>query len=240
MIKHWFKQWETPPSQEKKRLAIRVVESWPTALKNYLQQPMIDDRTPLNDLSFVALDFETTGVDAQGDKILSIGVVDLTLESIDISSTKEWYICHGQFIKPETAKINGLTPKDLAKGLSLDEGMNHLLERLTGKVVIAHGCFIEKAFIHAYFSSRYQLEDLPAYFIDTLQIEKQFSYAGKSGAHISYQLDDLRRHYQLPGYSSHSAASDALACAELFLVQNKKLTTLPNRVLHELTISNDS
>ncbi|EHR0572099.1 DNA polymerase III subunit epsilon [Vibrio parahaemolyticus] len=234
MIKRWFKRWETQLSPEQKRQAIHVVDDWPKVLKDYLQQPLVDDKATLNDLSFVALDFETTGVDAQGDKILSIGVVDLTLEGIDIASSKEWYICHGQFIKPETAKINGLTPQDLAKGLPLDEGMNRLLERITGKVILTHGCCIEKAFIHAYFASRYQLEEFPAYFIDTLQIEKQFSYAGKSGMHTSYQLDDLRRHYHLPGYISHSAASDALACAELFLVQSKKLTALPDVTLRQL------
>lgn len=106
MIKRWFKRWETPLSPEQKRQAIHVIDDWPMVLKDYLQQPLVDDSTTLKDLSFVALDFETTGVDAQGDKILSIGVVDLTLDGIDIASSKEWYICHGQFIKPETAKIN--------------------------------------------------------------------------------------------------------------------------------------
>lgn len=234
MIKRWFKWWESPLSPEQKRQAIQVVDAWPTVLKDYLQQPLVNDTTILQDLSFVALDFETTGVNAQGDKILSIGIVDLTLEGIDIASSKEWYICHGQFIKPETAKINGLTPQDLAEGLPLDEGMNHLLRRITGKVILAHGCCIEKAFIHDYFSSRYQLENFPAYFIDTLQIEKQFSYAGKSGTHASYQLDDLRHYYRLPGYISHSAASDALACAELFLVQCKKLNALTAITLRQL------
>ncbi|KGY13175.1 DNA polymerase III subunit epsilon [Vibrio tubiashii] len=223
MITRWFKRWETAKSPEQMRQAIGVDESWPQALKRYLQQPLADENTTLNELSFVALDFETTGVDAQNDQILSIGVVDLTLDSIDIASTEEWYINHGEFIKPESAQINGLTPQDLATGLTLDDGMNRLFERIQGKAIVAHGCCIEKAFIDAYVSSRYGINELPAYYIDSLRIEKQLSYAGKSGAHKSYQLDDLRRHYNLPSYLSHSAASDALACAELFLVQSKKV-----------------
>ena len=234
MFKRWFKRWESPNSPEQKRQSIEILDSWPNALQSYLQKPLIDWEATMNELSFVALDFETTGVDARGDKILSIGVVDLTLEGIDIASTKEWFICHGQFIKPETAEINGLTPQDLAHGLHIDQGMNHLLERMEGKVILAHGCCIEKAFIKHYFATRYQMDELPAYFIDTLQIEKQFSYAGKTGAHPSYQLDDLRSHYHLPDYHSHSAASDALACAELFLVQSKKLSALPYVTLRQL------
>ncbi|MCE0494759.1 3'-5' exonuclease [Vibrio salinus] len=234
MFSHWFKQWHHQRTPEQKRQAINVNSSWPAPLKHYLEQPFIDCETPVNELSFVALDFETTGVDAHTDKILSIGMVDLTLERVDLASSEEWYICHGEYIKPESAQINGLTPQDLAQGMTLTEGMNRLLERITGKVVLAHGCCIEKAFIQAYFSNQYQIEDLPAYFIDTLRIEQQFSYAGKSGAHSSYQLDDLRHYYQLPGYLSHSAASDALACAELFLVQSKKLKNLPDAHLHQL------
>lgn len=234
MIKRLFKRLEAPQCPEQKRQAIDIIDTWPSALQSYLKHPLIDWETPMNELSFIALDFETTGVDAKGDKILSIGVVDLTLEGIDVASAKEWFICHGQFIKPESAEINGLTPKDLAHGLAIDEGMNHLLERIKGKIVLAHGCCIEVAFIQHYFATRYQLDELPAYFIDTLQIEKQFSYAGKTGAHTSYQLDDLRSHYNLPGYHSHSAASDALACAELFLVQSKKLSALPYVTLRQL------
>ncbi|MCZ4295337.1 exonuclease domain-containing protein [Vibrio sinaloensis] len=234
MIKQWFKQWETPLSPEKIRQTIKIEETWSVELKNYLQQPLVDEALTLNELEFVALDFETTGIDAQDDQILSIGVVDLTLEAINIATCKEWFICNGQFIKPESAKINGLTPQDLAKGLSLDEGFNRLLERITGKVILAHGSGIEKAFIDAYFASRVQIDTFPTYFLDTLQIEKQFSYAGKSGTHTSYQLDDLRRYYHLPDYLSHCAASDALACAELFLLQNKKRPHLSKLTLGQV------
>nr|WP_239424301.1 3'-5' exonuclease [Vibrio galatheae] len=119
----------------------------------------------------------------------------------------------------------------MAAGLPLDEGMDHLLERIRGKIILAHGCCIEKAFIDAYVASRYGTDELPAYYIDSLRVAKPLSYAGKSGAYISYQLDDLRRHYNLPGYLSHSAASDALACDELFLVQSKKMPTVPDLTL---------
>ncbi|NDJ58882.1 3'-5' exonuclease [Enterobacteriaceae bacterium 4M9] len=227
MLKHWLKYWKTPPTQEALRASIVPEPTWPHALKNYLQHPLPDESQPLSSQHFVALDFETTGLNANVDKILSIGMVDFTFESINIASSAEIYINHSEFIRAETAQINGLTPQALAQGLTITEGMNRLLENIQNKIVLAHGSGIEKAFIHAYFTSQYNIGSLPAYFIDTLQIEKQLSYAGKSGNHQSYQLDDLRRHYQLPGYLSHSATSDALACAELFLVQSKKLDMLP-------------
>ncbi|MGL1344595.1 exonuclease domain-containing protein, partial [Vibrio parahaemolyticus] len=87
---------------------------------DYLQRPLGDDSTTLKDLSFVALDFENTGVDAQGDKILSIGVVDQTLDRNYIATSKKWYIFQGQIIKTQTAKNNCLTPQNKAKRLPID------------------------------------------------------------------------------------------------------------------------
>lgn len=189
-------------------------------------QPLPDNTQPLSQLHFVALDFETTGLNPSQDKILSMGMVDFTLQEIDIASSEEFYIRHSEFVRPETAKVNGLTPKALATGVAMDEAINRLMLRMRGKVVVAHNSCIEKLFIQAYFSSQYQLEELPLCFIDTLYIEQYFSYTGKSRAHSSYQLDDLRHHYHLPAYFSHSAASDALACAELLIVQSKKIAGL--------------
>lgn len=59
----------------------------------------------------------------------------------------------------------------------------------------------------------------------------------KGGQRSSFQLDDLRRCYHLPDYHSHSAASDALACAELFMVQSKKLDLNKQRQLNTVLCS---
>ncbi|MGR5542073.1 exonuclease domain-containing protein, partial [Vibrio campbellii] len=70
---------------------------------------MLADR--LNTQQFVALDFEMTGLEASQDKILSIGLVHLNCEEIDLSSSHEIYLDHGQFVKKESAEINEIVPK---------------------------------------------------------------------------------------------------------------------------------
>ncbi|EGQ8079251.1 DNA polymerase III subunit epsilon [Vibrio vulnificus] len=237
MIKTWLKRWNTMPSQEQIRQQILVESAWPEALQNYLNTPLIAEVTPLHQVSFLALDFETTGLDAKHDKILSIGMVDLTLEGINLSSTEEILLNHGAYIKAESARINGITPQALEQGCSLEQGMMRLLERAQGKVLLAHSAIIEQGFLQAFAQQHFQLAKLPCHFVDTLQIEKRFSYAGKSGQRSSFQLDDLRRCYHLPDYHSHSAASDALACAELFMVQSKKLDLNKQRPLNTVLFS---
>ncbi|MGF1722986.1 DNA polymerase III subunit epsilon [Vibrio kyushuensis] len=238
MFSKWLNSWlhhSESLSQEKVRRNIRANPNWSSPLQQYLETPQPEPKDALNDIEFVSLDFEATGLNFDIDKVLSIGVVNVTQDGVDLSSSEEVFIKHGHFIKAETAKINEITPKQLAQGVDLDTAMNWLLKRITGKAIVAHSACIEKQFIERYLSQKYDLSTFPCYFIDTLKIEKQFSYEGKSNYHPSYQLDDLRDHHNLPAYYSHSAASDAVACAELFLVQIKKFQLINTSTIGELS-----
>ncbi len=223
MIRRILKGKESPSTLEDKLRNVVIDESWPQVLQNCLNRSMAEMDLPLTELEFLAIDFETSGLNAEKDQILSIGMVEFNLEQVDLSSAEEILIDNGEFVKASTAEINGLTPKALAQGVSLEQGIERLLEKAQGKVILAHSCRIEKCFLETFFAKSYQLDVFPFYFVDTIFIEKRFSYAGKTGTHTSYQLNDMRRHYKLPDYIEHSAASDALACAELFIVQTKKL-----------------
>ncbi|MGF1861326.1 exonuclease domain-containing protein [Photobacterium profundum] len=234
MIKNLFNKAGKAPL-EKVRQSITANPQWSKPVQQYLATPLPWANGTLADLNFVAIDFETTGLNCQQDKILSIGAVNLTIDMIELASSEEIYIRHGEFIKAESAQINEITPKQLHEGVDIDTAIDWLLEKIQGKVVLAHCANIEKLFIESYLKDRYQLNTFPCYFIDTLQLEKYRSYAGKSNQHTSYQLDDLRQYHNLPAYYSHSAASDAVACAELFLVQVKKLNLASDFSLNELS-----
>lgn len=223
MIGRMRKGKESHSTAEQQRRSVPVNSAWPSGLKDYMAHPLVDLDTPLELLEYLAIDFETSGLNLNKDQILSIGMVEFTAEHVDLASSKELLIDNGAHIKAETAQINGLTPRALSHGVSPEEGIEYLLQRAKGKVIVAHGSNIEKSFIEAFCQQCYQLDVFPAYFIDTIHIEKRFSYMGKTGGHKSYQLSDLRRYYRLPDYLEHSAASDAFACAELFLAQYKKL-----------------
>lgn len=188
-----------------------------------MSTPLPDLNKPVSEHDFVALDFETTGLNFEQDKILSVGCVSLTSEVVDVSSSLEVYVNNSEHVNSTSAQVNGITRQMAAAGTELTTAFDHLLEEMRGKIVLAHNACIEKEFINQFTRNAYQIDNFPCYFMDTLAIEKRFSYAAKTKQHTSYQLNDLRRHYKLPDYHAHSAASDAAACAELFLVQLKKL-----------------
>ncbi|MGR5001974.1 exonuclease domain-containing protein [Vibrio celticus] len=237
MFNKWLSKWLKKPTAKsieeihRQRLENDICSK---PLKEYLETPLITLDQRLIDIEFVSLDFETTGLNYEKDKLLSIGLTHFSVNGIELASCEEVYISHGEYVRAESAEVNEITPKHLHEGLDLDCAMDWLFERIKGKVVVAHCASIERQFIQAYLVSKYNLKDFPCYFIDTIKIERHFSYEGKRNFHSSYQLNDLRRHHKLPAYYAHSAASDALACAELFLLQIKKFGLIDNtfKALH--------
>ncbi len=222
MFKRWFGK-SSAQCQETLRQSIVPNTLYSSTLKKYLQHPQPALSEGLTELQFVALDFEMSGLEAKKDKILSIGLVHLNCNEINLYSSHEIYLDHGAYVKKESAEVNEIVPQQLVNATKPKAALDELLAHLEGKVVVAHSACIERNFLNALMRTVNGLEHLPCHFIDTLQIEKKYSYAGSSKSHHSYQLNDLRRHYNLPDYYAHSAASDAFACAELFLVQLSKL-----------------
>ncbi|GAL35739.1 DNA polymerase III epsilon subunit [Vibrio maritimus] len=208
---------------------------WPShALEYYFAHPLPNAERPVSEQQFVALDFETTGLEPGSDRILSIGTVELSYEEIDLTSVSEVILRQDVTIRPESAVVHEIMPSQVREqGVEAEPALDQLIEHLAGKTIIAHSACIEYDFLSSYLRRRYQLQKLPCYMIDTLLLEKRFSYLGKNRGHPSFQLDDLRQHYNLPEYQAHSAASDALGCAELFLAQVKRLK-LCHRPLSEV------
>jgi DNA polymerase-3 subunit epsilon len=208
---------------EQQRQKLLPIVPWSSSLSRYLETPLPNPKHSIDKLDLIALDFETSGLDNKHDKILSIGTIALGASNIQVSSVREIIVNHAQFVQPSSAVVNELTPKHLQAGIPIDAAMDNLFNLIRGKVVVAHGAQIEKRFIDTYVYSRYQLSSLPCFYLDTIDIEKRFSFKGKKKLHTSYNLTQLRDDYGLPRYSEHSAGIDALSCAELFLLQTKKL-----------------
>ncbi|MGR5002083.1 3'-5' exonuclease [Vibrio celticus] len=205
-------------------------------LVQYLSTQLPQKNQQIHSVDFVALDFETTGLNPSIDKILSFGAVELSADQIYLASSTEVILRNEQHIRRESAIINGILPQHILEhGVEVHAALNILLDKIAGKVLLAHNAQIELLFLQAIVEQCFGLPKLPCLVIDTLKLEKQFSYLSKRKIHGSYQLNELRSHYQLPDYHAHTAASDALACAELFLVQLRKFG-LYDRQLKKLLV----
>ena len=202
-----------------------------------LEQPLPSGGTRVADLETVALDFETTGLDAQRDHIIAAGWVLIRGDRIVMASAREVRARNGH---PQgvgqSAVIHGILDSDLDDAGSIEAMLEELLPELAGRSIVAHGAAIERGFLAALLR-RLSGVPLPNPFIDTMSLERRL-VEGEGGTvrelHGDLTLDACRARRGLPEHQRHSAGADAVAAAELLLAQVAQLGGAQNVKLREL------
>lgn len=207
-------------------LAQQAAATQDPALARFYQAAWPTADTPLAETEFVAMDIETTGLDAQQHAIVSIGLIPFTLQRI--RSDQAWYQIvrpYGDLI-PESVTFHHITHSDIYQAPRFAQIIEPLLQQLAGRTVVAHYRNIERSFIDEAFKHALG-EGLLFPIIDTMQIEADLYPQRKTGwfarfvgrQSISIRLADSRTRYGLPTYQAHHALTDALGAAELFQAQ---------------------
>ncbi|MFU2115229.1 exonuclease domain-containing protein [[Pasteurella] aerogenes] len=205
----------------------------PAELNALFAQPYPQTHADLTALSYLSIDFETTGLNSMMDNILSVAAVPIDHFTLDLSQTWHQFVAE-QEIKEDTVVINHIVPQMLNGAETLDEVMNQLFALMKGRVVIAHGANIEKRFIQHYLVTRYNISNFPLLWLDTLKIERSFLKQKSSYLPPDYQLASVRKQYGLPEYITHNALIDAIAAGELFFAQSARLFGKQKMTLGEM------
>lgn len=188
------------------------------ALQALFRFPLPRPETPFSALPLLALDFETTGLDATQDRILSVGCLTLQNHIITPQQGMHCFVLDDRAVNANTAVINHITPEMLTEGEALDTVMDNLFWRMVDRVPVVHGRCVEQQFIQHYLSTRYDCPHFPVLWIDTMAIEQRRRYFSH-GDPGDVRLSAVRKQYQLPDYPAHHALYDALATAELLMAQ---------------------
>lgn len=203
-----------------------AAETQDPRLQRYYATPIVTGDTPIKDVPFVSVDFETTGLNAQEDAILTIGLVPFTLARIHCNGSAHWVVNPNRDLNEESVVIHGITDSDVKNAPQLDEILAPILEAIAGKIVLVHYKNIERQFFHnALLNCIGEGIQFPV--VDTLDIEyalQRRECAGllnwlKGKKPGSVRLGHARERYGLPAYQPHHALTDALATAELFQAQ---------------------
>ncbi len=202
----------------RKKALKRLTES--SMIKSYLSHSLPKGNKLIKELEFLVLDFETTGLNATDDQIISMGYT--VIKNLHIMPTTSTHILinPNKQLTEDNVGIHQLTDDELKEGVSLSHAMNVLLAEMTDRVVVVHFDAIEKGFINQACRVLYQMRSLPMTMIDTLKIE-QLKIRQTHGTikPDGLRLYALREKYHLPRYKAHNAMQDAIATAELFLAQ---------------------
>ncbi len=215
MFSHWLS-----PAIQQKYLLQKVTE--PTA-RRYLATPLPDKNTGVADLKFLALDFETTGLNARSAAILSMGYTHLAAGRIVLRDSAHHLIKLDIELPQAGVTIHQITDDGMHQGIPLAQALACLLTQMRGRVLLVHYAGIERNFLQAAMKQVYGYT-LPFVWVDTLRLEQRMlARAQRPVAENQLRLANLRAQYRLPRYGAHNALEDALATAELFLAQCSRL-----------------
>ncbi|MFI8693509.1 exonuclease domain-containing protein [Dietzia maris] len=227
----------------RRRSAARKAPDGP--LRRYLETPPPDPTTPLEDLSLLAVDVETTGLDPRHDRVLAVGFVPVDGERIVLGGAGS------VLLRPDrgpdddddgvgqSATVHGLTDDAIATGADVEDVLDRVFTALTGRVLVAHYCPIEVDFLGALCRRTFGIRP-PVESVDTLELHRRVLGGGVDMGFTAdpsperLRLWGARERYGLPRYRAHDPLVDALACAELYLAQVSELRDRGARTLRDL------
>lgn len=191
-----------------------------TPLERHYALPLPALSTRWAEAELLAVDFETSGLDTQNDRILSMGWVRISQARIHMNSARHLLVCADARDREgvgQSATVHGLTDTDVAEGIEPCQAVALLLAELEGRVLVSHGAPIELNFLAAASRRCFGLPPTLRY-IDTLALERRIR-RNEVDPKGYLRLHACRERYGLPTYRAHNAAIDAQACAELLLAQ---------------------
>jgi len=155
--------------------------------------------------AFVALDLETTGFDAEHDRVIEVGAVAFTpqgvLGSLEMLANPE------RAVPAAILELTGIDPADLAAATTPSAALERLAAFMAGREAVGHGARLDLAFLTA--AGRW-----PAgtEILDTLDLARIFLPGAPS-----YSLPLLVRELKLLQPRPHRALDDADATRQLLL-----------------------
>lgn len=197
-----------------------------SVLKAFYEAGCASPETPVSDVSMVALDFETTGLEAEAHSIVSIGLVPFSLDAIQLGQAKHWVVRPRLPLHQTSVTFHGITHADINEAPDLSDILEEVFASLNGRIPVVHFRHIERPFLNVALQWRLD-EGIRFPVIDTMAIEAHLHpdrhpsllqrLSGKKL--LSIRLADSRTRYGLPHYAAHNALIDAIATAELLQAQ---------------------
>lgn len=204
-------------------------KSYPEFWQRYQSHFNTAQEQNLNAIRFVVFDTETTGLNPNSDKILSIGCVAVYDMKIKISDQFEFYVKQQQF-NPETVKIHGLLKEGVVSKVDEETAIIDFLAFIKNAVLVAHHAAFDVAMINAALK-RMGLPKLKNKVLDTGHL---FHKTKQNASQSHFSLDDLSQRFKIPLHDRHTASGDAYITALLFLKLVSQLNKNQNLKLNDL------
>ncbi len=170
----------------------------------------------------IAIDLETTGLDAASDGIIEFGAVRIRDGEAVARFSK---LCNpGVRIPPEVERLTGITNAEIARSAPADEVLDEFMAFLDDLPLVAHNSGFDMRFLKEKTGGGFANE-----MYDTLELARILMPALPR-----HNLTTVVKHLELPELSSHRAPDDAEMTARVWLALQKMIEQLPPPVLQEI------
>ena len=172
---------------------------------------------------YAAIDLETTGLSADTDEIIEVGIVRCTPDE----ELARW----SSLVRPRempnlrVSRLTGITPSMLLAAPSFDDVAGQVRELLADATPIGHNVRFDLEFLEGYGIRA----DKPA--VDTFPLSQIVDPAAPS-----HRLGDLCARYGIDLADAHRALDDAEAARLLLLALQRRFAELPEAVREDLQI----
>ncbi len=186
----------------------------------------MDLNTPLEQIRFVALDTETTGLDTIKDNVLSIGAIAIQDNAIIIKDALEIIVNAKQTGDNTAIKIHGLLPDEVEEGTLHVEAIKQFLDFLDTDVIVAHHTQFDVTMLSKMLQQYIPNIDLYNYNLDTAVLARYIDKEAEPNNYFlkyRYDLDSLCDRYNIRTTDRHTAWGDAFITAQLFLKLTRML-----------------
>lgn len=192
------------------------------------------DHDPVNEVRFVALDCETTGLDPVKDAIITIGAVTVQDGAILLEDQYEALLKFAY--NTSSVVIHGITAEEAAEhGMDEAEALAGLLKYLKDGVIVGHHIGFDVEILKNACQRRFGLE-FKNRWLDTMDLTLHLERDGVFEANEitaplkrnleasadfarsrDFSLDGLCRRFGVEPHDRHTAAGDAFITAQIFI-----------------------
>lgn len=186
------------------------------ALREFLSGDWPGGQRRVEQVSFLAVDLETTDLDPMKGEVASIAWVPIDNGLIRLAGAEYYQLQLAQGVG-QSAIYHHLHDDELAQGLKVTEVIKQLLRAAKGRVLVFHHAGLDMGFLNLLCRRLYGVP-MVAPVVDTLLLEKRKYLRHNAVIEPSVlRLFSCRQRYGLPDYPAHDALVDAIAAAELLL-----------------------
>lgn len=177
-------------------------------------------KTPVDQLTFVVIDTETTGFDAAKDRVLSVAAMPVKAGQMQLADLRSWLVYHSEAPITDAVRVHGILPSDARTGEPEKDVLQQLLPLITGAVLVGHHVGFDVRMLNEALHRRFRARlhnpvlDTGKLAMYAVEAFRKTGYAGQR----TPSLEEVCTHLEIAPLERHTAPGDTFTTAELFLV----------------------